>query len=210
MQRASVAPSRDMPALTKTSSTSPALTALIRPAPSESDKAERTFSAPGSSNRKASTAELSNTFTMPVGPPLFCLCFAAAIHQQLVDNGMARALIRGHDPLGFVEHLSSGFHHQGIVAKSNHDFIPGLDVMCLAPLYRKGNPTLIVYLTGDCQGNPTLIVYLTGDCLHIPYIIHFRGSPVNFTVGRRRRRRNAGRISQRHRVASRRCWQGAS
>src|ERR1022692_1857820 len=194
MQRASVAPSRDMPALTKTSSTSPALTALIRPAPSESDKAERTLSAPGSSNRKASTAELSNTFTMPVGPPLFCLCFAAAIHQQLVDNGMARALIRGHDPLGFVEHLSSGFHKQGIVAKSNHDFIPGLDVMCLAPLYRKDNPTLIVYFTGDC--------------LHIPYIVHFRGSPVNFTVGRRRRRPRAGRISQRHRggVGGGWCW----
>jgi len=106
---------------------------------------------------------------MPVGPPLFCLRFAATVRQQLVDNGMARTLIRGHDPLGFVEHLSSGFHHQGIVAKSNHDFIPGLDVMCLAPLYRKGNPTLIVYLTGDC--------------MHIPYIIHFRGVPVDFDFG---------------------------
>src|ERR1017187_9675291 len=97
MQRASVAPSRDMPAFTKTSSTSPALTALIRPAPSESDKAERTSSAPGSSNRKASTAELSNTFTMPVGPPLFCLRFAATVDNgsRVVSLPSKEATVRG-------------------------------------------------------------------------------------------------------------------
>jgi hypothetical protein len=114
-----------------------------------SGKSGRTASAPGSSYRKANTAELSNTFGMGFRFRPLLLGFAAPILAQHLDSGMLTPPVLGYDPASLIQRLVSGLNFQPVLGDDDRNVCTGSDMVLFAPLYWKCDPPLIVDFTGD-------------------------------------------------------------